>query len=200
MPTAAGRASTVPPCALRRATLVVRAVWARSGATTGAGGSDAPSLLASSLDRPAGRRGDPLAGETREGSGHAGLHGNTRAAGGGGRPDADRARRRVGAHPREGEAPPGHRPGPPRVRVRAQAQLLAEPSRGPLLEDGPPDAALRSGSRARTSSRRGSCATSGKASAEPVVHGWGRDLSDTGPTTEGPVVDTLLSDGADRAS
>ena len=39
----------------------------------------------------------------------------------------------------------------------------------------------------------------GEASAEPVVHGRGRDLSDTGPTTEGPVVDTLLSDGADEA-
>ena len=173
---------------------------AGSAGGVGAGGSDAPSLLASSLDRPAGRRDDPLAGETREDSDHAGLHGNTRAAGGGGRSDADRARRRVGAHPREGEAPPGHRPGPPRVRVRAQARLLAEPGRGPLLEDGPPDAALRSGSRAKTSPKRGFCATSGKASAEPIVHGRGRDLSDTGPTTEGPVVDTLLSDGADRAS
>ena len=57
---------------------------AGSAGGVGAGGSDAPSLLASSLDRPAGRRGDPLAGETREGSDHAGLHGNTRAAGGGG--------------------------------------------------------------------------------------------------------------------
>ena len=38
----------------------------------------------------------------------------------------------------------------------------------------------------------------GEASAEPVVHGRGRDLSDTGPTTEGPVVDTLLPDGADK--
>ena len=38
----------------------------------------------------------------------------------------------------------------------------------------------------------------GEASAEPVVHGRGRDLSDTGPMTEGPVVDTLLPDGADK--
>ena len=38
----------------------------------------------------------------------------------------------------------------------------------------------------------------GEASAEPVVHGRGRDLSDTGPTTGGPVVDTLLPDGADK--
>ena len=38
-----------------------------------------------------------------------------------------------------------------------------------------------------------------EASVELVVHGRGRDLSDTGPMAEGPVVDTLLSDGADRA-
>ena len=39
----------------------------------------------------------------------------------------------------------------------------------------------------------------GEASSEPVVHGRGRDLSDTGPTTEGPVVDTLLSDEVGEA-
>ena len=38
-----------------------------------------------------------------------------------------------------------------------------------------------------------------EASAEPVVHGRGRDLSDTGPMTEGPVVDTLLSDEVGEA-
>ena len=39
----------------------------------------------------------------------------------------------------------------------------------------------------------------GEVSAEPVVHGRGRDLSDTGPMTEGPVVDTLLSDEVGEA-
>ena len=39
-----------------------------------------------------------------------------------------------------------------------------------------------------------------EASAELVVHGRRRGLSDTGPTTEGPVVDTLLPDGADKTS
>ena len=39
----------------------------------------------------------------------------------------------------------------------------------------------------------------GEASAEPVVHERGRDLSDTGPMTEGPVVDTLLSDEVGEA-
>ena len=37
-------------------------------------------------------------------------------------------------------------------------------------------------------------------SADPVVHGWRRDLSDIDPTTEGLVVDTLLPDGAGKAS
>ena len=39
----------------------------------------------------------------------------------------------------------------------------------------------------------------GEADVEPVVHGWKWNLSDMGPTIEGLVVDTLLSDGADRA-
>ena len=39
-----------------------------------------------------------------------------------------------------------------------------------------------------------------EASAEPIAHGRGRDLPDTGQTTEGPVVDTLLPGWADKAS
>ena len=39
----------------------------------------------------------------------------------------------------------------------------------------------------------------GKADVEPVVHRWKWNLSDMDPTTEGLVVETLLSDGADRA-
>ena len=39
-----------------------------------------------------------------------------------------------------------------------------------------------------------------EASTEPVVCGRGRDLSDIDPTTEELVVDTLLPDGADKAS
>ena len=39
----------------------------------------------------------------------------------------------------------------------------------------------------------------GKADVEPVVHGWKWNLSDMGPTVEELVVDTLLSDGADKA-
>ena len=38
-----------------------------------------------------------------------------------------------------------------------------------------------------------------EADVEPVVHRWKWNLSDMDPTTEGLVVDTLLSDGADRA-
>ena len=68
------------------------------------------------------------------------------------------------------------RPLSPRMHVDARAGLLAEPGRGILLQDDPPDAALRSGSRARTSPRRGPCATSGRrtpgrAGAGPVGHG-----------------------------
>ena len=67
-------------------------------------------------------------------------------------------------------------PPSPRMHVDARAGLLAEPGRGILLQDDPPDAALRSGSRARTSPRRGPCATSGRrtpgrAGAGPVGHG-----------------------------
>ena len=54
------------------------------------------------------------------------------------------------------------RPLSPRMHVDARAGLLAEPGRGILLQDDPPDAALISGSRARTSPRRGPCATSGR--------------------------------------
>lgn len=39
-----------------------------------------------------------------------------------------------------------------------------------------------------------------EADADPVVYRWRWDLSDTGPTTEVLVVDTLLPDGADKAS
>ena len=39
----------------------------------------------------------------------------------------------------------------------------------------------------------------GEADVESVVHGWKWNLSDIDPTTEGLVVDTLLSDGADKA-
>ena len=38
-----------------------------------------------------------------------------------------------------------------------------------------------------------------EADVEPVVHRWKWNLSDMDPTTEGLVVETLLSDGADRA-
>ena len=71
----------------------------------------------------------------------------SRAAGAGGRPDAGRARRRVRPHPREDEALPRDRPGPPRARVCPQARLLAGPGRGPPFEDGPPDAARHPGPR-----------------------------------------------------
>ena len=46
---------------------------------------------------------------------------------------------------REDEVLPGHRLGPPRARVRAQARLLAGPGRGRLLEDDPPDAVRHPG-------------------------------------------------------
>ena len=39
----------------------------------------------------------------------------------------------------------------------------------------------------------------GEVDVEPVVHGWKWNLSDIDPTIEGLVVDTLLSDGADKA-
>ena len=38
-----------------------------------------------------------------------------------------------------------------------------------------------------------------EARAEPVVYRWRWNLSDMGPTAEELVVDTLLSDGADKA-
>ena len=39
----------------------------------------------------------------------------------------------------------------------------------------------------------------GEADAELVAHGRRRDPLDIDPTAEGPVVDTLLPDGADKA-
>ena len=39
----------------------------------------------------------------------------------------------------------------------------------------------------------------GEADVEPVVHRWKWNLSDIDPTTEELVVDTLLSDEADKA-
>ena len=113
-----------------------------------------------------------------------------------GRPDAGRVWRRLGAHPREGEALPAVCPGPPRARVHARARLPAGPGRG--LLSGTARRMLR-GIRISSGDEPGGPASPRKASAEPVVHGRGRDLSDTGPTTEELVIDTLLSDGADEA-
>ena len=182
-----GRARIPPPtCG------PTRAVWAQSGTTTGTGGSGR------SLSLPqltAGPRGDPHASETREGPDHAGFPG-------GRRPRGDLTRAVFGvvsAHPprrrdstcRTSRATscPCPRPGTAPGRTWPGA-----PSRGR-----PAGYFAASGSRAGTSPGEGP-APPREASAEPVVHGRGRDLSDTGQTTEGPVVDTLLSDGADKAS
>ncbi len=80
---------------------------------------------------------------------------------------------------REDEALSGHRLGPPRVRVRAQARLLAGPGRGRLLEDDPPDAVRHPGvqqGRARgedpaSPQRGGRRAGRLQTEVEPVGHG-----------------------------
>ena len=141
----------------------------------------------------AGPRGDPLAGKTREGPDHAGFPGGRRPRG-----DLTRAvfgvvSERTPAKARlhlpyvPGRLVPVSAPG-----YGSQPDLAGTSSRGR-----PTECFAASGSRAGTSP--GGPASPREASAEPVVHGRGRDLSDTGPTTEGPVVDTLLSDGADEA-
>ena len=99
---------------------------------------------------------------------------------------------------REDEVLPGHRLGPPRVRVRAQVRLLAGPGRGRFLEDDPPDAVRHPGVQ-QGRARGEDPAPPPGADVEPVVHGWKWNLSDIDPTIEGLVVDTLLSDGADKA-
>ena len=106
---------------------------------------EARDALAPCLDRPAGRRGDLPCGRDVQEPQPCRVprdHGRQVPEG---RPDAGHVRRHLGACLHRDEALPGHRPGPLRVRVRAQARLLAEPGRGPPLEDGPPDAARRPG-------------------------------------------------------
>nr|DAK21366.1 MAG TPA: hypothetical protein [Caudoviricetes sp.] len=58
-----------------------------------------------------------------------------------GRPDTDRARRRLGAHPREGKALLPYVPGRLELVSASKLWFPAGPGRGPLLEEGPPDAA-----------------------------------------------------------
>ena len=70
--------------------------------------------------------------------------------------------------------------------------------RGQAPRETPSGAATATGSPGAPSLLPSADLPAGEASAEPVVHGRGRDLSDTGPTTEGPIVDTLLPDGADK--
>ena len=107
---------------------------------------EARDALAPCLDRPAGRRGDPppCGRDAQEPQPRRVPRDHGRQVPEG-RPDAGHVRRHLGACLHRDEALPGHRPGPLRVRVRAQARLLAEPGRGPPLEDGPPDAARRPG-------------------------------------------------------
>ena len=76
-----------------------------------------------------------------------------------GRPDADRARRRFGAHPREGKALPAVRPGPPRARVRAQAAASGRTWSRASSRGRPAGRCAASGCSVRMSPRRGSCAT-----------------------------------------
>ena len=76
-----------------------------------------------------------------------------------GRLDADRARRRLGAHPREGEALPAVRPGPPRARVRVQAVVSGRTWSRASSRGRPAGRCAVSGYSARMSPRRGSCAT-----------------------------------------
>ena len=143
----------------------------------------------------AGPRGDPLAGKTREGPDHAGFPG-------GRRPRGDLTRAVFGVVSERTPAKARlHLPYVPGrlVPVSAhgygsQPDLAGTSSRGGR----PTECFAASGSRAGTSP--GGPAPPREASAELVVHGRRRGLSDTGPTTEGPVVDTLLPDGADKTS
>ena len=133
-------------------------VGARSGATTGTGGSDALSLLAST-DLPAGRRGGLPRGRDARGSRLRRVSRDPTRQVPEGRPDTYRARRRLGAHPREGEALPAVRPGPTQARVRAQAVVSGRTWSGASSRGRPAGRCAASGYSARMSPRRGSCAT-----------------------------------------
>ena len=150
----------------------------------------------------AGPRGDPLAGKTREGPDHAGSPGGRRPRG-----DLTRAvfgvvSERTPAKARlhlpyvPGRLVPVSAPG-----YGSQPDLAGTSSRERPAGRFAASELLKSdyfSPRAGTSP--GGPAPPREASAELVVHGRGRGLSDTGPTTEGPVVDTLLPDGADKTS
>lgn len=163
-----------------------RAVWAQSGTTTGTGGSGR-SLLASANRRPA--RQPPRGRDTREPD-HAGL------------PRIPGGRRPRGNLARVVSSDMSARPPRRRDSTCRTSRATSCPCPRPGTAPGRtwPGASSRgrsagrfaaSGSRAGTSPGEDP-APPREASAEPFVHGWGRDLSGTGPTTEGPVVDTLL--------
>ena len=138
-PSASAGTATAPPRPASETGLPGRRRRARPRAR------EARDALAPCLDRPAGRRGDlPCGRDAQEPQPRRVPRDHGRQVPEG-RPDAGHVRRRLGARLRRDEALSGHHPGPLRVRVRAQARLLAEPGRGLLLEDGPPDAARRPG-------------------------------------------------------
>ena len=182
-----------PTCGPRPAARVMRAAGARSGEATGTGGSGR-SLLASANRRPA--RQPPRGRDTREPD-HAGLPGIP-----GGRRPRGNLTRVVSSD--MSARPPQRRDSTCRTS-RAASCPCPRPGTAPgrtwpgaSSRGRPTEYFAASGSRAGTSP--GGPAPPREASAELVVHERRRGLSDTGPTTEGPVVDTLLPDGADKAS
>lgn len=119
------------------------AAGARSGTTTGTGGSDALSLLAST-DRLAGEA-TSLAGETHEGSDYAGFPGIPR----GRYPKGDLIRIVLGdvsaRTPAKARRYLPYVPGRLGLVSAPKLRFPAGFGRGPLLEEGPPDAVRHPG-------------------------------------------------------
>ena len=149
-------------------------------------------------DLPAGEA-TPLAGETREGPDHAGFPGIT----GGRYPKGDLTRIVPGDVSARTSAETRRHP----PCVPGLLEFVSAPRHGswPDLVEGLISKTARQMLRGiRVSSKdepeERILRYLREVSAEPVVYRWRWNLSDMGPTAEGLVVDTLLPDGADKAS